>query len=50
MINQTAAEFDELSIPGSEVKYYLTGDRTLSAQFEHTVLVTDRGHEILTLP
>ncbi|MGE0528086.1 MAG: type I methionyl aminopeptidase, partial [Bdellovibrionales bacterium] len=41
---------DEFSIPGSEIKYYHTGDRTLSAQFEHTVLVTDRGYEIMTLP
>ncbi|CAM2009411.1 methionyl aminopeptidase [Acanthopleuribacter pedis] len=27
-----------------------TLDRRLSAQFEHTILVTDEGHEILTLP
>jgi len=27
-----------------------TRDRKLSAQFEHTILVTDRGAEILTLP
>jgi methionyl aminopeptidase len=27
----------------------VTKDRTLSAQWEHTVLVTDEGHEILTL-
>jgi len=28
----------------------VTRDRRWSAQFEHTVLVTDSGHEILTLP
>lgn len=27
----------------------VTKDRTLSAQWEHTILVTDTGHEILTL-
>jgi len=28
----------------------VTRDRTRSAQFEHTILVTDTGAEILTLP
>jgi methionyl aminopeptidase len=28
----------------------VTRDRRRSAQFEHTILVTDSGHEILTLP
>jgi len=28
----------------------VTADRSWSAQFEHTVLVTEDGHEILTLP
>ncbi|MGE3388337.1 MAG: type I methionyl aminopeptidase [Bdellovibrionales bacterium] len=50
MVNETAAPLEEFSIPGSDIKYYLTGDRTLTAQFEHTVLVTDRGYEIMTLP
>ncbi|MGE3683696.1 MAG: type I methionyl aminopeptidase [Bdellovibrionales bacterium] len=50
MVNETGAPIEEFSIPGSEIKYYHTGDRTLSAQFEHTVLVTDRGYEIMTLP
>ena len=49
MINSTTAPLVEKSIPGSTVKYYLTGDGTLSAQFEHTVMITDKGHEILTL-
>ena len=49
MINQTSAPIKEFSIPGSSIKYYETGDKTLSAQYEHTVLVTDAGHQILTL-
>jgi methionyl aminopeptidase len=28
----------------------VTKDRKRTAQFEHTVLVTETGHEILTLP
>ena len=28
----------------------LTADNSLSAHFEHTVLVTEQGHEVLTLP
>lgn len=50
MVNQGVAAVDEFDIPGSSVKYYKTHDRKLSAQFEHTVLITDSGFEILTLP
>lgn len=49
MVNQGSAAVKELDIPGSAVKYYETSDGKLSAQFEHTVLVTDSGYEILTL-
>ena len=49
MINMTAAAIDEIDIPGSKHKEYLTEDRTLSAQFEHTILITDTGYEVLTL-
>jgi len=28
----------------------VTKDRKRTAQFEHTILVTNDGHEILTLP
>ena len=28
----------------------VTRDRRLTAQFEHTIVVTERGSEILTLP
>lgn len=50
MINETSAPIKEFSIPNSTIKYYETGDKTLSAQFEHTVLITDTGFEVLTLP
>lgn len=49
MINETAAPIKEFSIPNSSIKYYETGDGTLSAQYEHTVLITDTGHQILTM-
>jgi len=49
MINETPAPIREHDIPGSEIKWYETSDNTLSAQFEHTVLVTDKGYQILTL-
>lgn len=49
MINQGTDDIIECSIHGSSIKYYNTADGLLSAQFEHTVLVTDVGYEILTL-
>jgi methionyl aminopeptidase len=49
MVNETSAPIKEFPIPNSEHKYYETGDGTLSAQYEHTILVTDIGHQILTL-
>ena len=48
MLNETAAELVEHDIPNSTIKWYTTGDKTLSAQFEHTVLITKNGPEILT--
>lgn len=48
MVNMNSLPFDEYDIPNSEIKYYLTQDRTPSAQFEHTVLITDTGYEIMT--
>lgn len=50
MINETPAPIREFDIPNSEIKYYYTSDKSLSAQFEHTVLITDEFYEILTLP
>lgn len=49
MVNVTGAPIVELDIPGSAIKEYKTSDGTWSAQFEHTVLITDRGYEVLTL-
>lgn len=50
MVNQGTDEIMEYNIQDSSIKYYNTADGLLSAQFEHTVLVTDTGYEILTLP
>ena len=49
MINQTSEEIVEHDIPRSTIKWYTTVDKSLSAQFEHTVLITDKGYEILTV-
>lgn len=49
MLNETAAEILEHDVPNSSIKWYTTGDKTLSAQFEHTVLITDAGAQILTV-
>jgi methionyl aminopeptidase len=50
MLNEGSAAIKEFDISNSSIKYYETSDSKLSAQFEHTVLVTDIGYEILTLP
>lgn len=50
MVNETAADMITHSIPNSSIQWYTTADKTLSAQFEHTVLITEKGPEILTLP
>lgn len=50
MVNQGVEDIEEFNIPNSTIKYYSTADGLLSAQFEHTILVTDTGYEILTLP
>jgi methionyl aminopeptidase len=49
MVNEGRPDIKEVDIPGSTIKYYETIDRKLSAQFEHTILVTDTGYEVLTL-
>ncbi len=49
MVNEGTDQVKEIAISGSSIKYYETGDKKLSAQFEHTVLITDSGYEILTL-
>lgn len=50
MVNEGSPEVKEIDIPNSSVKWYETVDGKLSAQFEHTVLVTDTSFEIMTLP
>lgn len=49
MINMNSLPYTEHDIPDSEIKYYLTQDGSPSAQFEHTLLITDTGYEIMTL-
>jgi len=48
MLNETNCDLIEHPIPGSTIMWYTTADKTLSAQFEHTVLITDTGYEIMT--
>jgi methionyl aminopeptidase len=48
MVNESSAPIKEYPIANSSIKFYETGDGSLSAQYEHTVLVTDSGHQILT--
>ncbi len=50
MVNEGSASIKEVDIPNSSIKYYETTDGKLSAQFEHTLLITDSGYQILTLP
>jgi len=53
MLNENSPHIKEFDIPGSSVKYYHTIDNSLSAQFEHTILIKDteaeEPYEILTL-
>ncbi|HEX4923302.1 MAG TPA: type I methionyl aminopeptidase [Bdellovibrionales bacterium] len=49
MVNETSAPMKEHAIPGSSILWYTTADKCLSAQFEHTVLITDTGYEIMTV-
>lgn len=50
MVNAGDDEVEEFAIPNSTIKWYTTIDGKLSAQFEHTVLITESGFEVLTLP
>lgn len=49
MVNEGTDQFVEYDIKGSSIKWYETADGLWSAQFEHTILLTDTGYEILTL-
>jgi methionyl aminopeptidase len=48
MVNQNSEDYKEYSIANSNICYYRTMDQSLSAQFEHTILITKSGHEVLT--
>ena len=48
MVNETSAPIQSFSIPNSSIEHYETSDKTLSAQFEHTILITDKSYEVLT--
>jgi methionyl aminopeptidase len=50
MVNETSAPILEIAIPGSEIQVFETSDGSLSAQYEHTILITDSKPQILTLP
>lgn len=49
MINETSAPIDELQIPDSEITEFVTSDGRWSAQYEHTILITDGKPRIMTL-
>lgn len=48
MVNETSEKVLAFDIPNSTIKYYETIDKTLSAQYEHTIMITDSGYEVLT--
>jgi methionyl aminopeptidase len=49
MVNETSARILEHAIPGSEITLFETSDGSWSAQYEHTILITDGKPQILTL-
>ncbi|WDE97058.1 type I methionyl aminopeptidase [Lentisphaera profundi] len=48
MINATSHRYETFQIPNSNITYFRTLDGSLSAQFEHTILVTSDGRHVLT--
>lgn len=48
MVNASCAPICEFAIPGSSITEFTTSDGTWSAQYEHTVLITDGKAQILT--
>ena len=48
IVNKSPADLISHNIEGSSVKYYSNQDRSFSAQFEHTILITKEGYEVLT--
>lgn len=49
MINLTSAPVIQKEIPGSTITIFETSDQRRSAQYEHTILITDTGPRILTI-
>ena len=49
IVNENALPLIEEAIPGSEITVFRTSDGSLSAQYEHTILITDADAQILTL-
>ena len=48
MVNESTYKYTTHKIKNSNVSYFRTLNNCLSAQFEHTVLITKKGFEILT--
>ena len=48
MVNETNAAIREFDIPGSDITVFTTSDGSWSAQYEHTILITDGSALILT--
>ncbi len=49
MVNETDAPIKEIKIPKSRITEIVTSDGNWSAQYEHTILITDGKAQILTL-
>ena len=49
MVNQSTYKYLSYIIKNSKVSYFKTINNCLSAQFEHTILITEKGYEILTI-
>lgn len=49
MVNETKAPIREVTIPDSDITEFKTSDGSWSAQYEHTILITDGAPQILTL-
>lgn len=48
LVSDQPIDWERVAIPGSGISIYRSKSHALSAQFEHTVLVTPEGHEVLT--
>jgi methionyl aminopeptidase len=48
LVSDQPIDWERVAIPNSGISIYRSKSHALSAQFEHTVLVTPEGHEVLT--